>query len=58
MVDQVDAQGWREQTFLFIKACGSSQKRIKILMESIDQINATCMRLEEKWVEIQNRFVE
>lgn len=36
----------------------AAAKGSKILMESIDRINATSVMLEEKWAEIQNRLVE
>lgn len=36
----------------------SAEKGSKILVESIDWINATSVMLEEKWVEIQNILVE
>jgi len=35
-----------------------TKKGSKILVEFIDQINATSIMLEEKGMEIQNRFVE
>ncbi len=35
-----------------------AEKGSKILVESIDWINATSVMLEEKWAEIQNKLVE
>jgi hypothetical protein len=34
------------------------EKGSKILVESINRINATNVMLEEKWTKIQNKFVK